>query len=204
MFLSYSTLSIDSELKTNTKNFLLDWIILLVEILMMNCNFHLFPSLNCLFQSISKCILYIELSAQCGNLNKTIFTLMLPDHYRRILKWVLIQLILKSWWFRDFNTFAFITVLICNSVGLNNFDNLFFSIIFRILIMQTRPQLSKCMTSCIANLQALYTEPSFFQTCKLGSCEWFSAYCSTRLDSSLTFRALQSLWILFIVFWEFP
>ena len=86
---------------------------------------------------------------------------MLPDHYRRILKWVLIQLILKSWWFRDFNTFAFITVLICNSVGLNNFDNLFFSIIFRILIMQTRPQLSKCMTCCITNLQPLYTEPSF-------------------------------------------
>lgn len=33
---------------------------------------------------------------------------------------------LKSWWFGDFNTFAFITVLICNSLGLNNFDNLFF------------------------------------------------------------------------------
>ena len=44
---------------------------------------------------------------------------------------------------------------------LNNFDNLFFSIIFRILIMQTRPQLSKCMTCCITNLQPLYTEPSF-------------------------------------------
>lgn len=95
-FLSYGTLSIDSELKTNIKNFLLDWIILLVEILMMKLKIFICFHLQIVyFKVFTKYILYIELSLQCGNLNKTIFTLMLPDHCSRILKWVLIQLIWK-------------------------------------------------------------------------------------------------------------